>query len=164
MTSGRRRQRNSVAALAVLVAAGLAGGCGSSGGEPAVRASAPVGGYGAVTAEAAVIQFLDGAQVEDYAAMWSVFGTSDGSAVESFGVAEVEARMVVLSRLLKHDDYELRLANLVGLGPNRARYEVAMQGTRKGNVMVPFVTVHDGQGRWYVERLQADRLSGGGLN
>jgi hypothetical protein len=27
--------------------------------------------------------------------------------------------------------------------------------------MVPFVTTHDGLGRWYVEQLDADRLSGG---
>jgi len=134
--------------------------CGSGGSQGAGVAS-PVGGYGAESSEAAVIQFLDAAQAEDYRGMWAVFGTSEGAAIERFGVAEVEPRMVVLSRLLKHRDYELRLADLAGLGPDRTRYEVRMVGTRKGDVMVPFVTTHDGSGRWYVEQLQADRLSGG---
>ncbi|HUF57862.1 MAG TPA: hypothetical protein VMM55_15025 [Thermohalobaculum sp.] len=124
--------------------------------------ASPVGGYGAESSEAAIVQFLDAAQAEDYQSMWAVFGTAEGAAIERFGVAEIEPRMVVLSRLLKHRDYELRLADLAGLGPNRTRYEVRMVGTRKGDVLVPFVTTHDGRGRWYVEQLQADRLSGGG--
>lgn len=137
--------------------------CGGSGG-PAGQVSAPVEGYGAVTSDGAIMRFLDAAQAENYAGMWAVFGTAEGPAIERFGVQEIEPRMVVLSRLLKHEDYELKLSNLAGLGPNRARYEVRMTGTRKGSVMVPFVTTHDAAGRWYVEQLQADRLSGSGLN
>ena len=38
--------------------------------------------------------------------------TADGAAIERFGVQEIEPRMVVLARLLKHRDYDLRLANL----------------------------------------------------
>jgi len=155
--------RRATAALALAGALGfVAAGCG--GGSPGAGVSSPVGGYGAATSENAVVQFLDAAQNEDYEGMWTVFGTTRGPAIQRFGVQETEARMVVLSRLLKHRDYELRVANLAGLGPDRTRYEVRMEGTRKGNVMVPFVTVHDGRGRWYVEQLDADRLSGGRLN
>ena len=147
--------RGAVTGLLLVLAA-----CGSGGSQGAGVAS-PVGGYGAESSEAAVVQFLDAAQAEDYRGMWAVFGTAEGAAIERFGVAEVEPRMVVLSRLLKHRDYELRLADLAGLGPDRTRYEVRMVGTRKGDVVVPFVTTHDDRGRWYVEQLQADRLSGG---
>lgn len=147
---------------AVLGLAGLAAAaCGGSGGS-VPQVAAPVEGYGAATSDGAIMRFLDAAQSENYPGMWAVFGTADGPAIERFGVQEIEPRMVVLSRLLKHEDYELKLSNLVGLGPNRARYEVRMTGTRKGNVMVPFVTAHDREGRWFVEQLQADRLSGGG--
>lgn len=155
--------RGAAIAFAGMLGLGAAA-CG--GGSPGAGAGvpSPVGGYGAATPENAVVQFLDAAQNEDYEGMWTVFGTSEGPAIERFGVQETEARMVVLSRLLKHRDYELQVANLAGLGPNRTRYEVRMEGTRKGSVMVPFVTAHDGSGRWYVEQLDADRLSGGNLN
>lgn len=151
--------------LAFLLAAVVGAACGgSSGGRnaPGAGVAAPAGGYGADSSDQAIRQFLDAAQAENYEGMWSVFGTGEGAAIERYGVQEIEARMVVLSRLLKHQSYELRQSNLAGLGPNRARYEVRMAGTRKGNVMVPFVTTHDARGRWYVEQLQADRLSGGG--
>lgn len=153
-------------ALVALTAIALAA-CGSSrggAGSGDVDAPAPVGGYGAESAESAITRFLDAAQAENYEGMWTVFGTAEGPAIERFGVQETESRMVVLARLLKHEGYELRLSDLAGLGPQRSRYEVRMRGTRKGDVMVPFVTAHDDRGRWYVEQLQADRLSGGGLN
>lgn len=152
-------------ALVALTGVALAT-CGSSRGGATgdVDASAPVGGYGAESAESAITRFLDAAQAENYEGMWAVFGTAEGPAIERFGVQETESRMVVLARLLKHEGYELRLSNLAGLGPRRSRYEVRMRGTRKGSVMVPFVTAHDDRGRWYVEQLEADRLSGGGLN
>lgn len=146
------------AALAALVI--LFSACGGGNRAPDVRP--PVEGYGAVSSDAAVTRFLDAAQSENYPGMWAVFGTKDGPSIERFGVQEIEPRMVVLSRLLKHETYELKLANLAGLGPNRARYEVRMTGTRKGNVTVPFIAAHDAGGRWYVEQLEADRLSGGG--
>lgn len=163
----RRRARAAIAAAAagpcalLLVLAGC-GGSSSPGYAESGGVAAPVDGYGAATSELAVARFLDSAQREDYRGMWSVFGTPEGAAIERFGVQEIEARMVVLSRLLKHDSYELRSADLAGLGEDRARYEVRMRGTRQGDVMVPFVTAHDAAGRWYVERLAADRLSGAG--
>lgn len=160
--TGTRAGRAGRATAALAFGAALAlGAAGCGGGSQGAGVSSPVGGYGAATPENAVVQFLDAAQNEDYEGMWTVFGTSEGPAIERFGVQEVEARMVVLSRLLKHRDYELQVANLAGLGPNRTRYEVRMEGTRKGRVVVPFVTAHDDGGRWYVERLDADRLSGG---
>lgn len=151
-------------AIGILVTLGAA--CGSSSSNrsaynPAPVAVAPAGGYGADTSESAVSRFLDAAAAENYSGMWAVFGTSQGAAIERFGVAETESRMVVLSRLLRHRSYEMRVSNLAGLGPNRVRYEVRMNGTRKGDVMVPVVTVPDADGRWYVEQLEADRLSGG---
>lgn len=152
-------------ALVALTAVSLAA-CGSgrsSGGTRAgaVEVSEPAGGYGAESAESAITRFLDAAQAENYQGMWAVFGTAEGPAIERFGVQETESRMIILARLLKHDGYDLRLANLAGLGARRNRYEVRMTGTRKGSVMVPFVTAQDDRGRWYVEQLQADRLSGG---
>lgn len=163
MSSPRAPSRHAAGAfqssLAAALVAALVAACGGGGSDAPVVAS-PAGGYGALTAEQAIVRFLDAAQSEDYEEMWTVFGTADGAAIEEFGVREVEPRMVVLSRLLRHRDYDLRAANLAGLGPDRTRYEVRMVGTRKGEVTVPFITARDETGRWYVEQLEASKLSG----
>lgn len=115
--------------------------------------------YGASTSELAVRGFLDGANSDDYGRMSSLFGTDKGPAVKRFGVTDVEQRMIFLAGILKHRSYELQQSNLAQLGPDRIRWEARMQGTRKGGVVVPVITVPDGGGRWYVERLNLDALT-----
>jgi len=109
----------------------------------------------------AVRGFLDAANAEDFNRMIYLFGTEDGLAVDEFGIQDVEARMIFLSQLLKHDSYTLSQVNLAMLGPDRVRYEVRMSGTRKGSVIVPVIAVPDNSGRWYVERLNVDALTAG---
>lgn len=115
--------------------------------------------YGASTSELAVRGFLEGANAEDYQQMSSLFGTRDGPAVDRFGVTDVEQRMIFLSKLLEHESYELRQANLSQLGPDRVRYVVELTGTRKGRVNVPVVAVPGSDGRWFVEQLDVSALS-----
>lgn len=141
----------------VVAASGLSS-CASSGGGGGGRAN---GTPGAATSEMAVRDFLDAASAEDYSRMINLFGTADGLAVDEFGVQDVEARMIFLSQLLKHESYTLSQVNLEMLGPDRVRYEVQMSGTRKGNVVVPVIAIPDGTGRWYVERLNVDALTAG---
>jgi len=107
----------------------------------------------------AVRGFLDGANADDYSRMSDLFGTEDGPAVDRFGVTDVEQRMIFLAGILKHESYELQQANLAQLGPDRIRWDARMTGTRKGEVVVPIITVPDGAGRWYVERLNLDALT-----
>jgi len=109
----------------------------------------------------AVRGFLDAANVADYSRMINLFGTADGLAVDEFGVQDVEARMIFLSQLLKHESYTLSQVNLEMLGPDRVRYEARMTGTRKGTVIVPVIAIPDRSGRWYVERLNVDALTAG---
>jgi len=134
--------------------------CNSSG----RHADSPIPGqqvYGADTSEAAVRAFLDAAAADDYPRMWAVFGTAEGPAVEEFGIPELEARMVVLARLLRNRGYEMRVVNLASYGPDRVRYEVRLDGTRKGSVVVPVLTVPDGRERWFVEQLDMGPLTSG---
>lgn len=107
--------------------------------------------------------FLDAVATDDYPRMWRVFGTESGPAVENFGIPEIEARMIVLARLLKNDGYELRVANMASYGPDRIRYEARMEGTRKGSVTVPILTVPADGDRWFVEQLDMDALTAGSL-
>ena len=134
--------------------------CGSSRSSATAGMGAGDQDYGAISSEAAVRAFLDGAVEDDYARMWRVFGTEDGPAIEEFGVREIEARMIVLAKLLKHSGYDLRVANLAMFGPDRIRYEAHLEGSRKGAVIVPIITVPSGGDRWFVEQLNMDALTG----
>ncbi len=136
---------------------GIAG-CASGGSEINSTTGAA---WGAATSEMAVRTFMDAANVEDFGTMSNLFGTADGPAMEEYGVADVEARMIFLSRLLKHESYTLNQVNLAMLGPDRIRYEVRLTGTRKGDVTVPTIVVPDKSGRWFVERLNVDALAAG---
>jgi hypothetical protein len=147
-----QRRRLTELGLAILVAAALSG-C-------SARSSAQSGeSFGASTSEMAVRGFLDGANADNYGQMSDLFGTEKGPAVDRFGITDVEQRMIFLASLLKHSSYELQQANLAQLGPDRIRWEARMSGTRKGGVVVPVITVPDGTGRWYVERLNLDALT-----
>lgn len=117
------------------------------------------GTYGAPTSEMAVRGFLDGANVEDYERMSELFGTDAGPAVARLGITEVEQRMIVIAKMLKHESYDISQANLAQLGPDRVRWEARLEGTRKGDVVVPVITVPDEAGRWFVERLNLDAVS-----
>ncbi|MFQ5689718.1 MAG: hypothetical protein ACE5HQ_05550 [Gemmatimonadota bacterium] len=128
-------------------------GC-ASGGGPVTGGEA----YGAVSPEAAVHAFLDAAKISDYRGMARYFGTKDGPAVKKLGTQEVEQRMLVLSRLLRHTGYALRPSGFTETG-NRVRFLVSIAGTRNGNVTVPFVTVPS-HGRWFVEQIVTDALTG----
>jgi hypothetical protein len=153
--SVRPSPRRAVVPL-LLMAGTLAAACASSG--PTRSSGAP---FGAVSSEAAVRGFLDAANAEDYQRMGELFGTERGPAVRELGIEDVEARMIVLSKLLRHEGYALRKANLAMLGPDRVRWEAALGGTRKGDVVVPVITVPAEDGRWFVERLNVDAVSGG---
>jgi len=145
----------------VLVMVALSWSACSSSNRSAEVAVPRQGPYGASTSEAAVRTFLDAAAADDYPRMWAVFGTADGPAVERFGVAEIEARMIVLAQLLRNSSYDMRVANFATHGPDRVRYEVRLEGTRKGSVMVPVLTVPDRSDRWFVEQLDLDPLTSG---
>ena len=153
MTVSRKsRSRWTAVVMAALVAGPLAGcSTNSAGGGNA--------SYGAPTSEMAVRGFLDGANADDYTRMSNLFGTDKGPAIERFGVTDIEQRMIFLSSILKHSSYELQQANLAQLGPDRIRWEARMVDTRKGRVVVPIITVPDGGGRWFVERLNLDALT-----
>lgn len=141
--------------LKVALIAAAVGGC-ASGGE-VVPAGMVVGGTSSM---AAAEDFLQAANAENYARMTALFGTKKGSAVKRFGLSEVEQRMVVLSALLKHSEYDLQPETNRAVNASQIRYVARLLGTRKGTVDVPIVTATDGN-RWFVEKLEMEQLAGG---
>lgn len=146
--------RATAALTAVTGVLALAGCASSTGGL-----SAPSSEYGSPQAEMAVRRFLDAAAEENYVAMGQQFGTRNGPAEERLGITEVEQRMMVLSSMLAHDEYDLRKADLAQVGPHRTRFVADMTGTRQGRVSVPIVAARTGDGRWFVERVDTDPLT-----
>lgn len=139
--------------MALVVAA--AGACASSGEK--VPAGMVVGGTSSMVAAE---DFLQAANAENYARMTALFGTGKGSAVKRFGLADVEQRMIVLSALLKHSEYDLQPETNRAVSAHQIRYVAKLRGTRKGTVDVPIVTATDGS-RWFVEKLEMEQLTGG---
>ncbi len=138
----------------VLLVAAAVGGCASGGGT--IPPGMVVGGASSM---AAVEDFLQAANAENYARMTALFGTDKGSAVKRFGLSDVELRMIVISKLLKHSEYDLQPASNRAVSPSQIRYVVRLEGTRHGTVDVPIVTATNGS-RWFVEKLELEQLTG----
>lgn len=114
--------------------------------------------YGAASAEAAVARFLDAAGERDYRAMARLFGTAEGAAERRWGRAETEQRMFVLAGLLSHRGYRLR-PFAAGEENGAARWIAELTGTLNGDISLPFTLVSY-RGRWFVERIRTEALSG----
>lgn len=122
---------------------------------------------GAESSEQAVAQFLSGARSEDLQAISAVWGNDLAPARERMDRRELEQRLLIFTRCLRHD------ASLVGVarrGENgRTVHDVEMtQGAKKATVA--FKTIRNVRsGRWYVEEFDLEaarpfcaRSSGGG--
>lgn len=144
----RIRQLILGAAAALLLA-----GCASGMNPPGGLAGAPAG-------TAAVEQFLRLAAASDYNGMGWIFGTSDGPILARDPRSVVEQRMFALAEILEHDGF------IVGNGspvPGRLNdaivYDVIMtRGAR--NLTVPFTTVRGPDGRWFVEQVDLEAVTG----
>lgn len=158
MRQGVRRGGVLLVASAVLVGLAVAG-CAVGRAGTTDAGGGPDGSeYGAESAESAVARFLEGVRGGDYPAMARVFGTAGGPAERRWGRGETEQRMFILAGLLAHRSHRLRplpVAESVGT----ARWVAELEGTRGGDVSVPFV-VAVSEGRWFVERILTDVLSG----
>lgn len=144
--------------LATAVALSIAAAACASGGGGGAGATIE-DAYGARSPEAAVGQFLDAAKRNDYALMARLFGNTEGPAIERMGRVDVEQRMFVLASILRHESYSLRPMG-VAEAEGKRRVIAEMVGTRNGNATVPFVAASS-RGRWFVEQIMTENLSGG---
>lgn len=138
----------------VLIAALLAAACATQ--------TVPMGGSGVAGTSPlqSVERFLVAVNARDLADMAAVFGTADGP-VEG-DRTEVEIRMDALATLLAHDDYEIVAERQVP-GRQHPTTRVGVTLTVDGEVYpdVSFITVRTGEGRWMVQEIDVERLTGG---
>lgn len=134
----------------------------------------------------AVVRFLGAAARRDHAAMAQLFGTWDGPAGGDRGSfacalrrmgswlrlssrcttrAEVELRMDLMASILARAAYRVRGEAPVA-GRERPAVQVVVEATPAGAgpgasvVEVPFVVVKSRDGRWRVQEVALDRLTG----
>lgn len=134
----------------------------------------------AVGAQLSVERFLQAANQRDVEAMGRLFGTHDGSAMETgstfgcmfkkigswFGGSpcvrreEVEIRMDAIASILQHRDYRIVEERRVA-GRSVPTTQVLVNMTTQLGVdvtAVPFEVVRTGEGRWLVQRVDLERV------
>jgi hypothetical protein len=139
--------------------------------------SAPVA---PVAAQLSVERFLQAANQRDVQAMGRLFGTADGSLMETgstfscffkkigswFGGTactkrtDVEIRMDAIASIVQHRDYRIVRDEPVA-GRVRPTRRVIVDMTMAQNRVVsgaPFVVVQTGEGRWLVEQVPLEQL------
>jgi hypothetical protein len=161
-------------AVGLLLILGLAmAGCASSSSTATV---APV------AAQLSVERFLQAANDRDFQAMGRLFGTADGSAMETGGTfkcffkkigswfggssctkrTDVELRMDAIASIIRHEDYRIvREETVAGrtIPARRVYVDLTIDG-RAVNGM-PFVVVRTSEGRWLVEQVPLERIMAG---
>lgn len=134
----------------------------------------------AVGAQLSVERFLQAANERDVRAMGRIFGTADGSAMETgstFGCMfkkmgswfggtpcvkkqDVEIRMDAIASVLQHRDYQIVEERRVA-GRVAPTTQVLVNMTTELGVevsRVPFEVVRDDDGRWLVQRVDLERV------
>lgn len=132
-----------------------------------------------VAAQLSVERFLQAANERDFQAMGRLFGTSDGSVMETgstfgcffkkigswFGGApctrkvDVELRMDAIASIIRHDDYRIAREESVAGRTSPAR-RVIVDLTIDGEAVnaIPFIVVRTSEGRWLVEQVPLERI------
>lgn len=162
--------------LAAFLPLGI-GGCASS---PSPSSSQMAG----LAPMLSVERFLQAANTNDLDSMARIFGTVRGPIADQTGSAvgcafrrmgswfgigrrclswsEIEVRMDAIARILRHDDYRIRGETSVA-GRAQRTTRVGVDLTRGSNRYndVPFVVVQASEGRWFLEEIGLERITGG---
>ena len=136
----------------------------------------------AVAPMLSVERFLQASNNRDLHSMARLFGTDDGASIDTggtFGCAfkklgswigigdrcetlqEVELRMDAISQILEHEDYTVvSEESVAGRIHPTSRIGVNLQIDGRTVEDVPFIVVRTGEGRWLIEQIGLDRITG----
>jgi hypothetical protein len=150
---------------------------------PGCASSGPPAGMAGPEPMLSVERFLQAANTQDFEAMAHIFGTDKGAVARlpgsTFGCAfrrvgswmrlstrcvswqSIEVWMNTIALVLQHDDYRIRSDNPVAgrRSPTR-RVMVDLERGGRRFEQVPFVVVRVGEGRWLVEEVGLERVTG----
>jgi hypothetical protein len=123
-------------------------------------APVPQSAPGGPAPSASVERFMRLAAEKNYAEMGWVFGTAEGSVYRRDKAADVERRMYALGSVLRHDRFEIRdEAQVPGRAGGAVRMTVRLtDGPRQHSV--PITTVRGPDGRWFVEAVDVEAVTG----
>lgn len=130
-----------------------------------------------------VERFLQASNQRDLQAMARLFGSADGPVIETgsaFGCAfkkigswiglgdrcttqqEVELRMDAIAQILQHEDYTLvSESRVAGRSNPTTRIGVDLVIRGRDITDVPFLVVQTGEGRWLVQEIGLEKVTGG---
>jgi len=133
-----------------------------------------------VAAQLSVERFLQAANARDVESMGRLFGTADGSVMDTgstfscffkkigswFGGAsctqrtEVEIRMDAIASVVQHEDYRIVREEPVAGRVSPTRRVIVDMTMPEGRSVpaAPFVVVQTGEGRWLVEQVPLQQL------
>lgn len=151
------------------------------GGCTTTRIVAP-GEMAAVAPMLSVERFLQATNERDLHGMASLFGTADGPIIDTgstFGCAfkkigswlgmgercrtiqEVELQMDVIAEILRHEDYTIvNDSRVPGRDHPTTRVSVNFFINGRNISDVPFLVVQTGEGRWLVEEIDLEKVTG----
>lgn len=138
---------SAIAALLFLLAA-----CGG-------RIPPPAAGPGGMTPREALDRFFEYADARRYLDMAWTFGTKEGAYIESVEPSVAERQMFLFACLLRGVQREVvseqPIAGSVG---SEVSFSVRLQGDGQ-TVMVPFVAVRSGSGRWFIQEFHYEVIT-----
>jgi hypothetical protein len=121
------------------------------------RTAANRAGAGAASAEAAVAAYMTAVKNQDLQAMGSVWGSRDGSVLDTKVIPadEIERRELIILCFMRHDSYRVLAEAPAVEGKRVFATELSRGGlTRSTN----FVVVQGPAGRWFVESVDLEPL------
>ena len=157
----------------LLIVASATAACTSSSGSATV---APV------AAQLSVERFLQAANNRDFQEMGRLFGTANGSAMDTgstFGCffkkigswfggsacikkTEVEIRMDAIASIIRHEDYRIvREESVAGRTTPARRVFVDLTIDGRSVNGMPFIVVRTSEGRWLVEQVPLEQIMAG---
>ena len=154
----RRTSPLRTAALTLLIVVPLVSACTTRVVEQP-RSSGSMSELAGVAPVLSVERFLQAVNAQDFQAMSRIFGTAEGPFQGE--ATEVELRMSILSQVLQHQDYRIDSERLEP-GREHPTRRVGVDLTIDGRIIpdVAFLVVQTPAGRWMVESVDVEKVTG----
>lgn len=131
--------------------------------EPLTGAPAPASGTPtdpSVAGALVIEQFLRAVNAQDLEGMARVFGTKQGPIIRLYDRKQVNDRMFVMARVLRHEDYAILRQEVVPGRRDEATQVVVRMTINGRQYELPYTLVWSNDRTWYIEQIPLDRVTG----